>query len=136
MLRTFKGIERMLKKDGVAIVVIGDVANPGDAKALALAVTVWENLEGQTGLESMELIEDYLKPENKVSRIWGETKGEATNRDCALVLKRRGGDPFVSDGEISWEEPYKDIRTLGPTLQTVDFVRSAKRPDNLAPNRS
>jgi hypothetical protein len=108
MLRTFKGIERVLKKDGVAIVVIGDVANPGDAEALALAGTVWEELEDQTGLESMEIIEDYLKTENKVSRIWGETKGEATNRDCALVLKRRGGDPFIADGEISWEEPYKD----------------------------
>jgi site-specific DNA-methyltransferase (adenine-specific) len=108
MLRTFKGIERVLKKNAVAIVVIGDVANPGDTEALALAGTVWEDLKDQTGLESMELIEDYLKPENKVSRIWGETKGEATNRDCALVLKRRGGDPYIADGEISWEEPYKD----------------------------
>jgi site-specific DNA-methyltransferase (adenine-specific) len=108
MLRTFKGIERVLKKDGVAVVVIGDVANPGDTKALALAGRVWEDLESQTGLERIELIEDYLRPENKVSRIWGETKGNATNRDCALVLKREGGNPFISDSEISWEEPYKD----------------------------
>jgi site-specific DNA-methyltransferase (adenine-specific) len=108
MRRTLKGIERVLKKDGVAVVVIGDVANPGDTEALALAGTVWEDLESQTGLERMELIEDYLKPENKVSRIWGETKGGATNRDCALVLKRKGGTPFIAEGGISWEEPYKD----------------------------
>lgn len=108
MLRTFKGIERVLRKDGIAVVVIGDVANPGDTEALALAGAVWEDLKSQTNLELMEFIEDFLKPENKVSRIWGETKGEATNRDCALVLKRRGGDPFVLDGSISWEEPYKD----------------------------
>lgn len=108
MLRTFKGIERVLKKDGVAVVVIGDVANPGDMEALALAGMVWGDLESQTELECMGLIEDYLKPETKVSRIWGETKGGATNRDCALILKRKGGEPFIADGEISWEEPYKD----------------------------
>lgn len=108
MLRTFKGIERVLKKDGVAVVVIGDVANPGDLEALALAGTVWGDLEDQTELECMDLIEDHLRPETKVSRIWGETKGGATNRDCALVLKRKGGEPFIADGEISWEEPYKD----------------------------
>jgi hypothetical protein len=108
MLRTFKGIERVLKKNGVAVVVIGDVSNPGDAQALALAGSVWEDLKGQTGLECIELIEDFLQAENKVSRIWGETKGGATERDCALVLKRRGGDPFIADAEISWEEPYKD----------------------------
>ena len=108
ILRTFKGLERVLKKDGVAVVVIGDVANPGDTEALALAGTVWEDLESQTGLERIEIIEDYLKPENKVSRIWGETKGGATNRDCALVLKRKGGTPFIAEYDISWEEPYKD----------------------------
>ncbi len=108
MLRTFKGIERVLKKNGVAVVVIGDVANPGDTEALALAGTVWEDLDSQTCLERIDVIEDYLKPENKVSRIWGETKGGASNRDCALVLKRKGGIPFIADNEISWEEPYKD----------------------------
>lgn len=108
MLRTLRGIERVLKKDGVAVVVIGDVANPGDTEAFALAGRVWEDLESQTSLECIDLIEDYLRPENKVSRIWGETKGNATNRDCALVLKRRGGHPFIAVGETSWEEPYKD----------------------------
>jgi site-specific DNA-methyltransferase (adenine-specific) len=108
MLRTFKGIERVLKKDGVAVVVIGDVSNPGDEQALALAGTVWKDLKSQTGLECMEVIEDYLQADNKVSRIWGETKGGATDRDCALVLKRRGGDPFIAEDEISWEEPYRD----------------------------
>ena len=108
ILRTLKGIERVLKKNGVAVIVIGDVANPGNTEALALADTLWEDLESQTGLEHMETIEDYLKPENKVSRIWGDTKGGATNRDCALVLKRKGGTPFIRSDAISWEEPYKD----------------------------
>lgn len=108
MLRTFKGIERVLNRDGVAVVVIGDVANPGDTEALALAAAVWEDLKSQTNLDCIEMIEDYFKPETKVSRIWGETKGGATNRDCALVLKRKGGNPFIADGEISWEEIYKD----------------------------
>lgn len=108
MLRTFKGIARVLKKNGIAVVVIGDVANPGDAEAFALAGRIWEDLESQTGLERLDFIEDHLRPETKVSRIWGDTKGKATNRDCALVLKHRAGKPYIADGEISWDEPYKD----------------------------
>lgn len=53
-------------------------------------------------------MEDDLPAQNKVSRIWGETKGQATNRDCALVLAHKDGDPNLSRTEICWDEPYKD----------------------------
>jgi hypothetical protein len=56
----------------------------------------------------MELIEDQLPVQNKVSRIWGETKGQATARDCALVLARDDGEPYVRPGAIDWDEPYKN----------------------------
>ncbi len=46
--------------------------------------------------------------QNKVSRIWGDTKGQATDRDCALVLARTDGDPDLSRNEIDWDEQYKD----------------------------
>ena len=61
----------------------------------------------ETGLRLIELIEDYLPVQNKVSRIWGETKGQATERDCALVLARDDGEPD-RPGKIDWDEPYKD----------------------------
>ena len=108
LLRTLQGVERVLKKNGVAVLVVGDVANPGAEEALALALKIWSDLGSQTNLRLLELIEDHLQAQNKVSRIWGETKGHATNRDCALVLARKDGEPYVSSDEVSWDEPYKD----------------------------
>jgi len=53
-----------------------------------LAAQIWQDVGDQTGLRQHELIEDHLPVQKKVSRIWGDTKGQATNRDCVLVLAR------------------------------------------------
>jgi DNA modification methylase len=107
MLRTALGIERVLKQDGVAVLVIGDVADPGK-EPLPLAAKMWDDIKDRTGLRRFDLVEDDLPAQNKVSRIWGETKGRATNRDCALVLVRADGDPDLSHTEIDWDEPYRE----------------------------
>jgi site-specific DNA-methyltransferase (adenine-specific) len=107
MLRTVLAAQRVLKRDGVAVLVIGDVADPGK-EPVPLARKLWDDIEADTGLRPIELIEDDLPAHNKVSRIWGETKGQATNRDCALVLARRERKSDVSRAEIDWDEPYKD----------------------------
>ena len=107
LLRTLKGIRRALKQNGVAVLVIGDVADPGKAP-LPLARQIWHDIGDQTGLRLLDLMEDHLAVQNKVSRIWGETKGQATNRDCALVLARDDGFPPASPNVIDWDEPYKD----------------------------
>jgi site-specific DNA-methyltransferase (adenine-specific) len=85
MLRTFKSTRRVLKKSGVAVFVIGDVATPG-RESLALAKAVWDEIGHQSGLRLVDTIEDSLDVRNKVSRIWRETKRKATERDCVLVL--------------------------------------------------
>ena len=108
ILRTLTGIQRVMKPDGVAVVVIGDVKDPDKEKPLPLAAQVWEDISRSTNLRLMEIVEDDLPVEKKVSRIWGETKGRATSRDCALVLSRRDGNPIVESKEINWSEPYKD----------------------------
>jgi site-specific DNA-methyltransferase (adenine-specific) len=108
MLRTILGIQRVLKKDGVAVLVIGDVKDPGKANPLPLAAKMWEDIKDHTDLRLVELVEDDLPAHNKVSRIWGETKGQATNRDCALVLAHRDGDPDLGRKEVDWDEPWKD----------------------------
>jgi hypothetical protein len=107
MLRTVLGTQRVLKRDGVAVLVIGDVADPGK-DPVPLAKKLWDDIEADTGLRLIELVEDDLPAHNKVSRIWGETKGQATNRDCALVLAHRDGSPDLSRAEVDWDEPYKD----------------------------
>jgi hypothetical protein len=107
LLRTLQGVRRVLNQHGVAAIVIGDVADPGKDPR-PLAVQIWNDVGSDTGLELLELVEDQLPVQNKVSRIWGETKGQATARDCALVLRRDDGKPGIGQEAIDWDEPYKD----------------------------
>lgn len=107
MLRVLKGTRAALKKTGVAALVIGDVATP-DRPSLALARQVWNDVGDQTGLQLLDFIEDDLAVTSKVSRMFGETRGQATDRDCVLVLGRDDGAPVTIGGEIDWSEPYKD----------------------------
>jgi DNA modification methylase len=106
-IRILKGMRRVLQKDGVAVLVIGDVANPGE-EPLPLARQLWDDVGEESGLRLLDLIEDHLAVQNKVSRIWGETKGRATDRDCILVLARDDGRPVLATEVIEWDEPYKD----------------------------
>lgn len=107
MLRTLQGVRRVLRKDGVAVFVIGDVATPGKT-TISLAHRIWSDIGAETGLRLLEMIEDSLPSQNKVSRIWGETKGQATDRECVLVLARRDGLPRTDSPDIDWDEPYED----------------------------
>lgn len=108
MLRTTHGIQRTLKKDGVAVLVIGDVKEPGNEDALPLARQMWDDIKNKTSMRLIEVVEDDLPAQSKVSRIWGETKGQATNRDCALVISHADGDPDLSRTDVDWDEPWKD----------------------------
>lgn len=126
MRRTALGVQRVLKKDGIAILIIGDVKEPGKEDALPLAKQMWDDIKDQTGLRLIDIIEDDLPANSKVSRIWGETKGQATSRDCALVLAHAGGDPVLDRDDVDWDEPWKDggpdaahelLRTIRPSTE-------------------
>ncbi|KRB36136.1 DNA methyltransferase [Microbacterium sp. Root180] len=107
MQRLLSGIETSLKPTGVAAVVIGDVIEPGKER-VPLAEQVWSELSAGSGLKLVQLIEDHLPVEKKVSRIWGDTKGQATDKDCVLVLARKDAEISAIDSELDWDEPYKD----------------------------
>jgi len=107
MQRTFVGIRRSLQRDGVAVIVIGDVITP-EGSSYDLARLIWSDLGYGSGMQLIDFIEDDLPLHSKVSKIWGETKGQATDRDCILVLARDDGEPFANSLEIEWDEPYKD----------------------------
>lgn len=107
MQRTLRGARRVLRKDGVAVFVVGDVASP-NGDALPLARAVWDDIGPTTGLRLLDVIEDSLPTQSKVSRIWGDTRGRATERDCVLVLCRSDGEPRTDIEPVEWDEPYKD----------------------------
>ncbi len=108
MRRTVLGLQRVLKKNGVAVLVIGDVKDPSKEDALPLAEQMWGDIKGQTGLRLIQVVEDDLPASSKVSRIWGDTKGQATTRDCALVLAHADGNPDLGHSAVDWDEPWKD----------------------------
>jgi hypothetical protein len=69
---------------------------------------IFGDADGRASRRLVELIEDDLPAKNKVSRIWADTKGQATNRDYALVLAHEAGCPPGSPAAVDWDEPYKD----------------------------
>jgi len=136
MRKTLVGIRRVLKPDGVSVIVIGDVSTP-EGSSVELASRIWDDLGEASGLKLVDLIEDQLQVQTKVSRIWGESKGQATERDCILVLSRGDGEPNLNEGDIRWDEPYKDG---GPDaahqrLRTNRGRRNNPRDQQLVTNR-
>jgi site-specific DNA-methyltransferase (adenine-specific) len=107
MKKTFMAASKVLKWDGIGVFVIGDVATP-EAPKIALAEALWKDCGMETGLRLVDIIEDHLPVNHKVSRIWGETRGRATDRDCILVVGRQGGRPRNRRESIDWFETYKD----------------------------
>lgn len=108
MLRTLATIRRSLKPNGVAVLVIGDVAG-ATGPSCALATRIWEDIGSRTGLRLLDRIADSLPAQNKVSRIWGDTKGKATDSDHILLLARTEGEPeALGTTAIDWDEPYRD----------------------------
>ncbi|MBN2331386.1 MAG: site-specific DNA-methyltransferase [Candidatus Aenigmarchaeota archaeon] len=90
VLREF---ERVLKPEGKAVLVIGDVKKKESTDTINLAESVWERCAKEIGFSKVEdIINDVIYDENngnpKVSRIWGEKRGNATKVDRILVLKK------------------------------------------------
>jgi DNA modification methylase len=102
--RFLEAASRVLKRDGLAVLVIGDVSYPS-GRTLRLAEQVWRDVGDHTGLRLLDILEDNL-PDAKVSRIWGETRGRATEIDRILLLCRDDGAPRTGK-DVSWDEPYK-----------------------------
>lgn len=84
--------ERIMKKDAIAVVVIGDISNH-NGEYLKLAEEVWKYVQGRgTQLKCEAIIEDEIKGNSKVTQIWGtQRKGQATKLDRILVLSK--GNP-------------------------------------------
>ncbi len=81
--------ERVLRPDGVCALVIGDVEEQNkksERKSYNLSEGVWNRLKQRTKLKLFTTIEDLLPEENKVTRIWGKTQGNATKTDRILLL--------------------------------------------------
>lgn len=106
MKETLNSIRPCVREDGYVCLVIGDVRRGEEQINLAGEVAL--NCLDGTGLRMLEVVDDHLPVERKVSRIWGETKGRATKVDRILILgapkaRRLPRVPRI-DWTTSWEQ--------------------------------
>lgn len=88
MRRVIAASRDCVAQDAFACFVIGDVRRRNLARPdeVNLARIVADSCVDGSGFRVLGIIDDHLPTETKVSRIWGETKGEATKVDRVLVL--------------------------------------------------
>lgn len=80
---------KVLTDDGLCFFVVGQVSGdrgPGKDKSLDLGNHIVKELEDRVDMEFIGVIDDLYNKDSKVSRIWGETKGNATKYDQVVVM--------------------------------------------------
>lgn len=116
MTDTFAVADAVLDEQcGVAAFVIGDVEQGEESVNLAREVAR-EVVEPMDGFEVGRIVEDRVPDNEKVSRIWGEAKGEATEIDRILIAHR--GDVSVRDDPAGLQ-----TKSLPGTQQTLGSFR-------------
>jgi site-specific DNA-methyltransferase (adenine-specific) len=78
-----------LTDDGIAVLVIGDVASDrgrATTDGLGLAGQVWEAAARPAGFRLAGIVADDVRANRKVTQLWGPEAGRATQTDRILVL--------------------------------------------------
>lgn len=89
MKEVLNEMKRVLKPDGRIVLVIGDVKDRTNNEILNLAQDVWETCARPLEFKLVEpIIEDIIRDETKVSKIWGTKKGNATKIERILILRK------------------------------------------------
>ncbi len=89
MLQVLKENSRVLVDGGIAVYVIGDVRKKESGKVINLAQFVWDECAKPLGYDLVEPIHaDAIEDSTKVSKIWGERRGDATKIDRVLVIRK------------------------------------------------
>lgn len=88
----------MLRSDGVAVLVIGDVAK-AQSSVVSLARELIRLVNHREMFSYIGYLADYIDVDVKTTRIWGETKGKATTVDRIVVLADK--EPVFRYAELS-----------------------------------
>ena len=78
-----------MTEDGIAVLVIGDVGRDrgrADSSGLGLAEQVWESAARPAGFTLAGIGSDDVHAHRKMTQLWGEEAGRATQTDRFLVL--------------------------------------------------
>jgi hypothetical protein len=98
------------KKDGVACWVVGDV------KDLNLAREIWNEVGSKIEIEDdkgvrynyklLGIIEDKIRDEEKVTKIWNSKSGKDTPLDRILIIAPSNSNPAIykKNKDILWNK--------------------------------
>ena len=89
MTEVLADLRPALTDDGIAVVVIGDVASDRGRKSdagLGLAEQVWEAAAEPAGYRLAGIAADDVHAHRKMTQLWGAEAGRATQTDRILVL--------------------------------------------------
>jgi site-specific DNA-methyltransferase (adenine-specific) len=108
-----------LTEDGIAVLVIGDVATDRGRPAAdghGLAEQVWEAAAQPEGYRLAGIADDDVHAHRKVTKLWGREAGRATQVDRMLVLttSEAGRRRAVSAASlpVDWTWPPRRLRSI------------------------
>lgn len=81
-------MSRMLTPDGVIVFVMGDVVR-SSRSVVSLAREFLRNVMFKNTFDYVGCFSDHLQIGLKTTRIWGDTKGQATTVDRVILLSNR-----------------------------------------------
>jgi hypothetical protein len=89
---TFRSLYRLLEKNGIFVLIVGDVHNKNLAstiwKYVANNASTWEPLGIDYGFRKVGIITDEFNLSKKVSRIWKDKMGKATKVERYLIMQK------------------------------------------------
>ncbi|RDK82766.1 DNA methyltransferase [Marinirhabdus gelatinilytica] len=92
--------KEMLKPNGVAVFVIGDVAR-SSTSVIPLAREFAMMIKENNLFKNTWVFSDYIQGVDKTTRIWGETKGKATATDRIVIVSDI--NPFENNERLNGE---------------------------------
>lgn len=99
-------VKKFLKKDGVAVFVIGDVAK-SKTSVIPLAREFCQMIKENNYFNNIWCINDVIEDTDKTTRIWGDTKGGATTIDRIVILSNINPfDKFINNNKSILDYNY------------------------------
>jgi site-specific DNA-methyltransferase (adenine-specific) len=96
----------VLAPGGVCCLVVGDVVARKQGTSVLLADEISRMLRAKRSrFQLYDIVEDRLPEHQKVTKIWGEKKGRATQTDRILILYRDSIEELTDD--VDWSQPRR-----------------------------
>ena len=113
------GLRTVLTDDAVAVLVVGDVETDRGRRitgGIGLAERVWEEAAEPEGYRLAGIAVDDVHAHRKMTKLWGDEAGRATQVDRILVLgaTEAGRRRAVSGASlpVDWDWPPRGLRAL------------------------